>query len=245
MRVCIGALISLLLLTASPSWAALSVGVKTSIEVNTTTTGTTTGIATTTGSGLLVGIVFTNTASFTSLTDSVGNGAPIQIGAEQTVTGGKTRLYYWPNITGGAAHTVTLTITGATQKSIFVQEVKTTIGSGITLDQNASGVDATTPFTSPAITTLIADEMLVAFDADDVSATTTHTAGASFTLQTEQTSNTGWTGALGTQLVAATGTYNSSWTVSSTPIDTAQWIASFSEAGVCRGALLLMGVGGC
>ena len=213
---------------------ALSVGVHTVVGSGAAvTTVTTSGIATqASGSGLVATMIWSVGGTFVSLTDNKGNAAPTQIGTEQVLSASRVRRYYFPTITGGAGHTFTLTVTAAVFASLWIVEVLTTNGQGILLDQSAVGTDAASPYVSPNITT-IAEEILYG-DVGETAGTSpfTHTAGAGFTLQDELTDfNTNWTGASGTRIVSATGTYATSWTITGTITDTDDGIASFSEVG--------------
>lgn len=217
---------------------ALAAGVHAATQSVSAATITTGAIATTTGSGVIALVGFTNSQTFVSLTDSVGNTAPTQIGSELYDTGTLlSRLYYFPNITGNAAHTFTLTISGAATCSLLVVECTASNANGILLDQSNSGTDATSSYDSPSITTTVADEFLFGGSLDrsvNFSNTIIHTVGNSFTL-TDEITNAGfyWTGYASSRVVSATGTYNTSWTNSGTDTVSisSNWIASFSEVG--------------
>lgn len=209
-------------------------------QTTSATSVTTAALATTTGSGVVVLVTWSNSQTFTSITDSVGNPSPTQIGTELSDAANMlSRLYYYPLITGNAAHTFTLTISGATACSIWAVECTTTNGVGILLDQTNQGLDNVgTNYDSPSITTTIANEFLFGGAVERstlFSGTIIHNPGNGFTL-TDEITNAGfyWTGYSSTQVVSATGTYNTSWTNSGTEVITtsSNWIASFSEAGI-------------
>ena len=216
---------------------ALAQGVHATAQNVSAASVTTAAISTTTGSGVLVEVAWgTNGGqTFTSITDSVGNTAPTQIGAETSSGNLSTRLYYYPNITGNAAHTFTFTISSAISLSMWVVEVTASNLAGITLDQSNSGVDTVSPYDSPTITTTTATEILFGGSAEisgGFTNTIVHTLGNSFTL-TDEITNAGFyvTSYSSLRNVSSTGTYNTSWT--NTGTDTVStsinWIASFTE----------------
>jgi len=211
---------------------SLSAGVSTFAAVTATTTVTTSGVATqASGSGIYLAYSFTATSTFSSIGDNKGNSYQ-RVGSEQTDVGGslKSGVFYCPNAAGGSGHTATLTVTGSAGLLLSIVELKTTNGAGILVDQATQGTDDTSAYTSPNITTTIANEILTAYTGEDSSfSTVNHTAGNSFVLQVEDTDTAIWTGAVGTRVVSSTGTYNSSWTMTGTINHTNQHIASFSE----------------
>jgi hypothetical protein len=213
---------------------SLTVGQVATAANGTGTTLTTSAIVTTAGSGVLIGIHLYNAGgvTFSSLTSSTGESLT-QVGTELVSSNFDTsRLYYLPNTAGNANHTFTLTCSASTYKNIYVVEVDTTNGAGLLLDQQARQNDDATPFVSPNITTTIANTILYGMSATESNDNpTTHTAGNSFTIQGQVTNGSTLTpGAHATRLVTATGTYQTSWTMTGIIYGTSQWIASFSEA---------------
>jgi hypothetical protein len=152
---------------------------------------------------------------------------PIQteLGASPT-----TRMYYAENLIGGAGHTFTLNVTGVQGATIWVVEILGVKTSGA-LDLGNRQADAASPFTSPGILTTQADEFLVGFmGGDSASNPAVHTAGASFTLlDEEQNGSVFWPGATAYRIVAATGTYNSSFTEGGAA-NGRVWVAAFKAA---------------
>ncbi len=187
-----------------------------------------------TGSGLVVDVSWFSVATFVSLLDNKGNALP-QLGSFVNSSANAVRngRFYQANAVGGAGHTFTLTISSAQPCTIYAQEIKTTNGAGLTIDQTATVTeDSASPYTSQAITTTIANEILVAFHGDDpISGTATHTVGNSFTLSQEETDGdarfTGW---VGYRIVSATGTYNTTNTQTGSINSTIPFLSSFSEA---------------
>lgn len=224
---------------------ALTVGQVTTAANGTGTTLTTSAIATTGGSGVLIGLHWYNAGgvTFTSLTSSTSESVT-QVGTELLSSNFATsRLYYLPNTAGNANHTFTLTCSVSTYKNLYVVEVDTTNGAGVLLDQQARQNDDATPFVSPNITTTIANEILYGMSVSESNSNpVTHTAGNSFVKQGEVTDGTtSIPGAHATRIVTATGTYQTSWTMTGSIFGTSQWIASFSEAaagGDPEGSLL-------
>lgn len=178
------------------------------------TSVTTPAIATTTGSTIVVAVTWTST-TFTSITDSVGNPAPTQILTEDASTE-KTRMYYFPNITGNANHTFTLNIGASQLCNIAVVEIKGASTSA-PLDQADRVRDTSSPFTLAAgLTTTQANEALVTFIAGDSGsnpATMAETGLGSSTIQEQNTNGAtqiAW--GLATEVKSSTGTFNPSWT---------------------------------
>lgn len=216
---------------------ALAQGVHTSTQSSAATSITTGAISTTTGSGVvvLVGWNVNSGQTFTSITDSVGNAAPTQIGTELSNSNLSSRLYYFPNITGNASHTFTFTVSASATLSMWVVEVTASALAGITLDQSNSGTDTVSSYDSPSITTTTANEFLFGGSVElstTFTNTIVHTVGNSFTLADEITdAGNYWTGYSSSRVVNATGTYNTSWTNSGTATVSVSenWIASFTE----------------
>jgi hypothetical protein len=176
--------------------------------------------------------------TFSSLVDSFSN-TWVQIGTEQvSATFTRQRTYYCANANGGASHTVTLTTTGSGPCSMWFLEVATTNGAGLVLDQQAQNTDTVSPFTSPSITTTVADELLVSMDMENsCSGLLNHAESTGFTVSVGDDVTDGdtlWPGQSATRVVSSIATYNSSWTVSGggTSSGPRIWIASFSETAV-------------
>ncbi len=241
----------LALLLPAQGWADVTASTQhTTISQNTSPI-TTAALATTTGSGLITSCLWSSGQTFSSISENGGNGAPTLIGIEKTGVG-RSRVYYWPNITGNAAHTVTWTLSAGAPASCFVLEILTNNGGGITLDQGTQGNDNSSPWADLlTITTTIATELLVSVAYGNSAGNPDNwTAGASFTRHEHATNGASfWAGAIGSLHVSSTGTYNGSWTDSVSSSNTNVHIASFSEAAAptstCKGALMLLGVGGC
>lgn len=183
----------------------------------TSTSVTTPAIATTTGSTIVVFVTWTTT-TFTSITDSVGLGAPTQILTEEASGTEKSRMYYYQNITGNAAHTFTLNIGASQLCNIAVVEIKGASTSAA-LDQADRRRDAATPFTLAAgLTTTSANEALITAicgDSGSNPATMAESGLGSSTIQEQNTNGAAqiaW--GVATEVKSATGTYNPSWTQS-------------------------------
>lgn len=220
------------LLWADPLFAVITNGIENKATC-TVTPCTTSAVTTVTNSTYIVSLQYYDTGcSVTSVTDSKSN-TYSQLGVERTVTGGggaKARQYYVIGGVGGASHTFTVTTSANCLISIWVNELR---GTNITLDVHDSQVDSVSPYTSPGITTNVANAMLIGFISEGSSSgTCTHTHGESFTQLNEITDcNTQWTGAISYRSVSSTGTYNTSVTVTGTFTDTANYISAWYEAG--------------
>ena len=210
---------------------ALTVGIHVSAAAGSGTTLTTASRTTTDGSGIVIAVNYNGT--FTSVSDSnLNDWLQIESVFDPTYGSGLSRMYYCASCTGGAGHTFSLNTSTSSSGAIYVQEILASGGGGVTLDQSGRQQDSASPFVSPSETTTVNDEFLAAYgDGDSGSDPDTWTAGASFTMQENVTDGVSFrTGAAGTRIVTATGTYNSSWTCGDS-VDTTQWLATFYEAG--------------
>lgn len=202
-----------------------------SASASTVTTGAITTQAT--GSGIELVVNFEAAVTFTSVTDSKGN-TWTQIGSEITDSGTvvKMRRYRCNNAIGGSGHTFTLTCSGANVCGIAVVEELASVGAGVALDQEGVINDTASAYDSGSETTTIADEMLIGgFTCQGGGGTYTHTVGNSFTLIDEETNGTSFF-PLATmyRIVTATGTYNTTTTVTTTPIAALCSLDTFREA---------------
>jgi hypothetical protein len=183
------------------------------------------------GSTIVAFHIRDNGSTFTSIASSMG-GSFTQIGTESAdATGGHaTRGYYLQNAAGGVNPTVTLTKGSGAFATLLVVELTGMLTSGV-LDQQNRQLDTASPFTSPSITTTSANEVLVGFAAAEDFGTNVYAESTGFTIN-QQFSNgaTNWTCALGTRVVTATGSYNTSFTRTGAG-RVHSWIASFIETG--------------
>jgi hypothetical protein len=129
-----------------------------------------------------------------------------------------------------------------------VIEIKTTNGVGVTLDQEGAQQDDSSPFTSTSETTTVADEFMIgAFTCTGDSGTYTHTWGNSFTLSNEETSDIYFALSTCYRIVTATGTYNTTVTVTPTGVKSVNSLDTFSEAAAGGGGIvqrmMMMGMG--
>lgn len=209
---------------------AIAVGQTTKGRSGSAATIATTGVATAaSGSTFVIGVAWSGAPTFTSLVDSKSN-TYTQLGAlelDPDGGGSKSRYYYCQNGTGGAAHTATLTISGANSLEILFLEI--TGAATASFDLGNGNQDTATPYTSPSILTTQAAEMLVAlWFGNSGSNPATHAESTGFTVQAgaEETNGASfWTGCLATRIVASTASYN----------------ASFTETGSSRGVVYIAG----
>lgn len=192
----------------------------------------TTGIAVTSGSTLSVMVGWTGAATFTSLADNAGNTYTI-VGSDIPIDSGGTnhaRMYRCDNCIGNASLVTTLTL--STSTSLFVSLIATPGAAVASFDQSNAATDAATPFASGAVTTTQPREMLIRFVVGNSGSNPATHAESSGTIVTAAQENDGtsfWTFSAATQLVTATGTYNSSWTESG-GTSAAVFIVSLKEA---------------
>lgn len=237
-------LLLLALLWPGASWATLGIGLSELCRSNVGNTCTTTGVTSTTGSTFVVCIA--GDGAVTTPTDSKSN-TYTAIAAQLDLSANHSRCYRALNATGGASHTFTGTVTGATVITMTAVEITTT--GTISAGPADRGSDATSPYVSPGITTTVATSMLIAFNTSEGSSGTyTPTHGNSFTGLDAETNGTDYfPSSSSNRLVTSTGTYSTSVTLTTAPSDSANWIMAFDEGGGGGGATIsnlpLMGVG--
>lgn len=211
------------------------------------TTGVTTQAA---GSTFVIGLIWGAGATFTSLVDSKSN-TYTQLGVldlDPDGSGAHTRMYYCQNGTGGASHTATLTISGSNSLAVMFLEI--TGAATASFDLGNGNQDTASPYTSPAITTTQAAELLVGFfGGNSASNPATHAESTGFTIQASAEETNGasfYTCCLATRIVAATSSYNDSFTESGSTRGSA-YIIGFKELVSAGGTqpkrLSLLGVG--
>lgn len=202
-------------------------------------TTATTGSVTTagSGSGFLIFTVGKGGAP-SNIRDSKSN-AYTQIGStiNYNFTGSWASVWRCLNGTGGAGHTASFDQAGFADGSVFLQEITTTGGGGISLDNAGvtANTDTTTPFVSNAITTVAAATAIFAFLAgNSTSATATHTVSGGTLAIVGDVNN----GSAGSAIGATAGSIVSSvqtslvasFTETSNSPEAVVFIASFSEA---------------
>lgn len=178
-------------------------------------TSVTSASRTSTGAGSIFTVLAESDITPNTPTDSKSNVYTAVTTA--TVAGGITsRLYDIVNGVGGASHTWSFGTGSSADLTIYAQE-STGCLTVAARDQFNQGVDAATPFgNAVAITTTQADEIIIAaMHGNSATTPATHAESTGFTIQeTVTTGGPNWTGCLATKVVAATGTYNASFTES-------------------------------
>lgn len=225
----------------------IALGAHTSVAVNSAASAAQASSAITTTTGSTVVALACYTGTWVSFTDSQGN-TWVQVGTQQTVGGLLARAFRCDNITGHAAHTFTVTLSVAGDAVSF-WVVEATGAATASIDGETMGTDATTPFDSAGLTTTQAAEMLISIIAEDVpsAGNITHACGSSFTAITADEiidTNTLVTGISSYRIVAATGTYNSSVTLSLSPNSTGIVLVAIKEAAGGGGGGSDAGMGG-
>ncbi len=200
-----------------------------------TTTCTFVG-STTSGNLIVVGIsIEDSTSTVSSVTDSKGNTyqAATSISAVWN-TNRRIQIYYAYNITGGASHTVTVTISGgSTRVNAVVNEYSGALASANPLDVTSSGSAGDDPNTGSATTTT--DGSLIY---SVVAAAGTLTAGAGgFTKRNEYVFNIYTASEDRVQTTA--GSVSAGWTTAGTATGIAQ-MATFKDAAAATATLRKM-----
>lgn len=153
------------LTTSTPS--GLGFGASTSAHsLANVTSLTTTGVTTTNNSGFVVGYLSRTNVPVGGISDSFGN-AYVQIGTTQTYhySSATASFWYCAKGQGGANHSWTATSapSGYADLSIFAQEITNSNGTGILLDQGGLNYVTSGPYVSNAITTIKAQEAILAY----------------------------------------------------------------------------------
>lgn len=197
---------------------------------------TTGPVTTTPGSTVVLCGSWQGGAPFVGFSDSKANTwveILSELGANPT-----TRMYYAKNIVGGAGHTFTLTNTADSDPSIWMVEI---LGAQVAapLDQKAQTPDTVSPYDSPSVTTVEANEFLVGFFAGDSAQNpTTQTVAAPFNLLDEVTNGAAfWCGATAYRIVSSIASYIASFTQTGATLSRV-WIATFKEEP--SGAVVLL-----
>jgi len=221
---------------------ALAVGQTSKGSTTGGTTATTSAVTTaTSGSTFEVAVIYDGT-SFTSIADSKSN-TYTQVGTETTINGSnaKCRRYKCEGGAGGASHTVTVTAASGIIVVLFMEVTGSTVVSEGTPSQ---AQDNASPFTSPSITTGVADTLLTSVifgDSGSNPASTSDSTG--FTVQvSELDGSTLWVAALATRAVTSTGTYNSSFTQTGTT-NSVVGILAWKETGGSSDVSITAGLG--
>jgi hypothetical protein len=225
-----------LLLTALPTQAALSVVQKTTCSISGTTVCTTPGLTTTTGNLFVVNSSYC-CAAFTSVTDSKSNSYTNSVAELTGGTSSKGRQDYVASGTGGGTHTWTLTGASGIYGTISVIEISGAAASP--LDRTATGTDAGgfTHTTSSTATTTQANEVLVGAGGMAVNTTYSLASGSSaFTVQHNIATDASTEGIItATQIVSATGAYLFSYDSSASGSGSFALISTWKEATAAAG----------
>lgn len=233
-------------LLSTQSWATLGVGITEPVS-SVTNSGTSASVTSTNGSSFVQ--CYASDGAINTPTDSKSN-SYTALGTELVLGGGQHgRCYVKHAGTGGASHTFSGSSSGTIISGCIV-EVTTT--ATVSTDQVNRVEDTTSPFLSPGVTTTVANELFVGFGSIEGGADfyVFDVTGGSFTKQDEVTDgNQFYPVVCSTRTVSATGTYNTSMTVSSgLETSSGNWIMTFSEGGgggptLPAGSLMLMGTG--
>lgn len=208
---------------------------------NFVTSVTTAGVTTTNGNCVVVDDHY-STAAYTSNTDSNTNSWTSVAVSEITSVGGDSgQCRYNASITGGAAHTFTLTLAGNGFPGIGITEI-----SGLAASPLDVVVSATTPFstahTTGATAAVAADTKLaLGFAGAGTSATISVTNAPPWTQQYQETTG----GLLGAWQAASSGnTYTFDATTSGND-SSCQWVTTWKEPAATGSVkrMLLLGVG--
>ena len=207
----------LLMAWTAPAFSALSAGAKASAAAAAVNTVTTAGVTTqSTGSGFWLSVGWHSGATVNTPTDNKGN-AYVQVGSTQVDGSWSWARYYCATGAGGSGHTFTVTTTGSVALvQILAQELITTNGNGVVLDQTAQQQLNVASWVSPSVTTTSANEILVGgWLGHTSSGTASFTANSSFALgPTILDGSFDNSAAVETRVVSATGSYHADFSVS-------------------------------
>ena len=194
---------------------ALGVGQSALAKANSGTSVTTGSVTTaSTGSHFVIIVSCSSSSTINTPSDSKGN-TYSAVGTALTGGGVVSQKFECINGTGGTGHTFTGTKSGGASDGLTLIALEVTgAASASPSDGHNRQADSATPFTSPGVTTTNANDILIGLISDDLAADFTRSvSGASptsgWTIQQQENAGaTYWTGAIKTQIVSATGTYN-------------------------------------
>lgn len=165
----------------------------------------------TAGNLIVVGVAWSNTVNVSSVTDTAGNSYTSTGQKADHISSDFVEVFYAKNITGNASNVVTANFSAnATFRRVMVHQYSgcdTT--APFTTGEGSTGVGTGTAVATSSWSTATADEVIVAFTSGNNTAT--YTAGASFT---RQLSSIGTDSASEDRIVASTGSYTASFSVS-------------------------------
>lgn len=203
---------------------------------NSAATSVTVSIGTTTSGNLLViGVTWYGSRTFSSISDNKSN-TWTQIGSQlDTASPIHTRMYYAKNISGGSGHTITVNFSGNGCYPTAIASEFSELDTSSPLDVQAgtTGGASTTPSSGSTTTRSTANQLLVCFEAEESTATCTHTAGTNYTKPTNGSEDDGsnyGTAGIEYRIVSATGTDAGTWTIGQN-VKWACQVATFKYAG--------------
>ena len=189
---------------------AIAIGASASAGSSVSNTTTTAGVTTqTSGSTFVIGVVYPNGDTISSISDSKSNTYSLINQTADPGDGFKVAMYYCANGSGGSGHTATAVISSTDPKAVFFAEI--TGASASPLDQSSGALDTSSPFDS-SVTITQNNEIVISLLGSNSSGSTVTWNGGYTGLLAE----TGWLGAgLGYRITSATGTYSPAATTSS------------------------------
>lgn len=211
------------------------------------TTATTPGVTTTaSGSSFYVGILTGASETISSVTDSKSNGYSA-VGSALTYNGAalKMIMYKAENGTGGASHTVSVTIGATNFLTVFFLEVTAAGAGGEDTAVRASGEDTSSPFTVTSGTLSQANEVLIVLGGTDSTTVSALAESTGFTIaQSVLTGTSDAAGFIAAKVVSSTGTYTPSFTATG-PAAMGLWITGVKDPSGAANVpkMLVLGVG--
>lgn len=226
-----------------PAWAGQAFVQSALGTTNNTHPATTAALATTSGSTLVVcAAIYSSTFAATPVTDSKSN-TWTQIGTELVDGTMRLRMYYAKNITGGAAHTVSVDTAANTWIEVSVGELS---GMDLTapLDQTTGQVTGVgTSHASGNVTTTQNHEIYVGCGSTSANATLVDGNAPAWTTDQSQTQDATHQGLImGHKVVTATSTEGYTWT-SGAAQNAPSIIATIKEASAATTHMTLTGAG--
>ena len=193
------------------------------------TSATTATFTSTSGSALVACGVSDWDNPITSFSDNKGNGNAALLDTTLVHNNASSRMGLWENIVGGSGHTVTLNCGSSSNLLVFAVEVPGAATSSA-IDGVTRQTDNADPYTSGTIATTVANALLVGFIGTDEFSAVTFTANNSFTKVLEELAGTNFTGCVAYWIVSATGSYESSFSMTGASGNSkGVWISAFEE----------------
>lgn len=215
------------------NWGGVYSGADNFVHGDSVTFVTTPNLTTTSGNMIIMGLVLNTGDVISSIVDSKSNSwandGPIHSDANN---GNNAQSGIWSakNITGGAGHNITVTLTATGYIAIAACEYGG-MDTAAPFDKTAVADGTSTALNSGAtLTTVQANEILIGMGSADLTTNSSYAAGASFTIRVAGAQGVSTlTGVFEERVVSATGTYSAPATHAAASVPWAMRIATYKS----------------